>query len=83
MTNGNRKVKKSRTNGSYGAKCNMDKSCHQFSQESRHPHETARFIGQLQNSNGGFRRAAASGISSLENAFYVLKALMELTSWVG
>jgi len=48
-----------------------------------YPHETARFIGQLQNANGGFRRAAASGISSLENAFYALKALVELKRWVG
>jgi hypothetical protein len=48
-----------------------------------YPHETARFIGQLQNANGGFRRAAASGISSLENAFYALKALVELTRWEG
>jgi uncharacterized protein len=49
----------------------------------RYPHETARFIGQLQNANGGFRRAADSGISNLENAFYALKALVELTRWVG
>ena len=48
-----------------------------------YPHEAARFIGQLQNANGGFRRAADSGISNLENAFYALKALMELTHWVG
>ncbi len=47
----------------------------------RYPQETARFIGQLQNANGGFRRAVDSGISSLENAYYALKALMELTYW--
>jgi len=40
----------------------------------RYPQETASFIGQLQNANGGFRRAADSGISSLENAYYALKA---------
>jgi len=49
----------------------------------RYPQETARFIGQLQNANGGFRRAADSGISSLGNAFYALKALLELTRWEG
>jgi hypothetical protein len=47
----------------------------------RYPQEIARFIGQLQNANGGFRRAADSGISSLESAYYALKALMELTYW--
>ncbi len=46
----------------------------------RYPHETARFIGQLQNANGGFRRAADSGISSLENAYYALKALVQLNT---
>lgn len=29
----------------------------------RYPQETAKFIGQLQNANGGFRRAADSVIS--------------------
>ena len=48
-----------------------------------YPQQTARFIGQLQNANGGFRRAADSGISSLESAYYALKALMELTYWEG
>ena len=47
----------------------------------RYPQETARFIGQLQNANGGFRRAVESGISNLENAYYALKALRELTYW--
>ena len=47
----------------------------------RYPQETAKFIGQLQNANGGFRRAADSGISSLESAYYALKALMGLTYW--
>ncbi len=46
-------------------------------------HATARFIGQLQNANGGFRRAADSGISSLENSYYALKALVELSDEVG
>jgi len=45
-------------------------------------HETARFIGQLQNANGGFRRAYDSGISSLENSYYAVKALEELTHWL-
>jgi hypothetical protein len=49
----------------------------------RYPQETARFIGQLQNANGGFRRAVDSGISSLENAYYALKALVELSYWKG
>ena len=49
----------------------------------RYPQETAKFIGQLQNANGGFRRAADSGISSLENAYYALKALVELSYWKG
>jgi len=47
----------------------------------RFPQETARFIGQLQNANGGFRRAADSGISSFENAYYALKALVQLSYW--
>ena len=47
----------------------------------RCPQETARFIGQLQNANGGFRRAAGSGISSLESAYYALKALVQLSYW--
>ena len=45
-------------------------------------HETARFIGWLQNANGGFRRAYDSGISSLENSYYAIKALEELTYWL-
>ncbi len=49
----------------------------------RYPQETATFIGRLQNANGGFRRAADSGISSLENAYYALKALVELSYWKG
>jgi hypothetical protein len=49
----------------------------------QYPQETARFIGRLQNANGGFRRAADSGISSLESAYYALKALAELTYWEG
>jgi uncharacterized protein len=49
----------------------------------RYPQETARFIGQLQNANGGFRPAVDSGISSLENAYYALKALVELSYWKG
>jgi hypothetical protein len=49
----------------------------------RYPQETAKFIGQLQNANGGFRRAVDSGISRLENAYFALKALMELTYWKG
>ena len=49
----------------------------------RYPEQTARFISQLQNANGGFRRAADSGISSLENAYYALKALVELSYWKG
>jgi hypothetical protein len=49
----------------------------------RYPRETATFIGRLQNANGGFRRAADSGISSLENAYYALKALVELSYWKG
>ncbi len=49
----------------------------------RYPQETASFIGQLQNANGGFRRAADSGISSLRNAYYALKALVELGYWKG
>jgi penicillin V acylase-like amidase (Ntn superfamily) len=36
-------------------------------------------IGQLQNANGRFRWTADSGISSLENAYFALKALMEVT----
>ena len=47
----------------------------------RYPQETAKFIGQLQNANGGFRRAADSGISSLESAYYALKALVQLSYW--
>ena len=47
----------------------------------RYPQEITRFIGQLQNANGGFRRAADSGISSLENAYYALKALVQLSYW--
>jgi hypothetical protein len=47
----------------------------------RYPRETAQFIGQLQNANGGFRRAADPGISRLENAFYALNALLEFTRW--
>jgi hypothetical protein len=47
----------------------------------RYPQETARFIGQLQNANGGFRRAVDSGISSLQNAYYALTALVELGYW--
>jgi hypothetical protein len=46
-------------------------------------HETARFIGRLQNANGGFRRAYDSGISSLENAYYAVTALEELTYWLA
>jgi hypothetical protein len=46
-------------------------------------HQTARFIGQLQNANGGFRRAYDSGISSLENSYYAVKALEELTHWLA
>ena len=49
----------------------------------RYPQETAKFIGQLQNANGGFRRAVDSGISRLENAYYAFKALKELTYWKG
>ena len=49
----------------------------------RYPQETTGFIGQLQNANGGFRRAADSGISSLESAYYALKALVELSYWNG
>ena len=49
----------------------------------RYPQETARFIGQLQNANGGFRRAVDSGISSLKNAYYALTALVELGYWKG
>lgn len=49
----------------------------------RYQHETAQFIGQLQNANSGFRRAVDSGISSLENAYYALKALIELSYWKG
>ena len=49
----------------------------------RYPEATARFIGQLQNANGGFRRAVDSGISSLRNAYYALKALVELTRLEG
>ncbi len=45
-------------------------------------HETARFIGQLQNANGGFRRAYDSGISSLENSYYAVKAVEELAYWL-
>jgi hypothetical protein len=45
----------------------------------RYPRETAQFIGQLQNANGGFRRAVDPGISRLENAFYALNALLEFT----
>ena len=48
-----------------------------------YPQETARFIGQLQNANGGFRRAVDSGISRLQNAYFALKALKELTYWEG
>jgi hypothetical protein len=47
----------------------------------RYPQETGKFIGQLQNANGGFRRAADSGISSLESAYYALKALVQLSYW--
>lgn len=47
----------------------------------RYPQQTARFIGQLQNANGGFRRAVDSGISNLENAYYALKALVQLNYW--
>ena len=47
----------------------------------RYRQEIARFIGQLQNANGGFRRAVDSGISSLENAYYALKALVVLGYW--
>jgi hypothetical protein len=46
-----------------------------------YPQEITRFIGQLQNANGGFRRAADSGISSLESAYYALKALVQLSYW--
>lgn len=46
-------------------------------------HETARFIGRLQNANGGFRRAYDSGISSLENSCYAIKALEELKYWLA
>ena len=46
-------------------------------------HQTARFIGQLQNANGGFRRAYDSGISSPENAYYAVKALEELSHWLA
>jgi hypothetical protein len=49
----------------------------------RYIHKTARFIGRLQNANGGFRRAYDSGISSLENAYYAVKALEELTYWLA
>jgi hypothetical protein len=45
--------------------------------------ETARFIGQLQNANGGFRRAYDSGISSLENSCYAVKSIEELTYWLA
>ena len=45
-------------------------------------HETAKFIGRLQNANGGFRRAYDSGISSLENSYYAIKALEELAYWL-
>ena len=47
----------------------------------RYPQQTARFIGHLQNANGGFRRAVDSGISNLENAYYALKALVQLNYW--
>jgi hypothetical protein len=49
----------------------------------RYQQEAARFIGQLQNANGGFRRAVDSGISTLENTYYALKALIELSHWKG
>jgi hypothetical protein len=49
----------------------------------RYRQEIARFIGRLQSANGGFRRAAYSGISSLENTYYALKALVELGYWKG
>jgi uncharacterized protein len=49
----------------------------------RYRQEITRFIGRLQNANGGFRRAVDSGISSLENTYYALKALVELGFWKG
>jgi len=49
----------------------------------RYRQEITPFIGRLQNANGGFRRAVDSGISSLENTYYALKALVELGFWKG
>jgi hypothetical protein len=49
----------------------------------RYPQQTAQFIARLQNANGGFRRAADVGISSLENTYYAIRALVELSYWIG
>ncbi|MGB9372329.1 MAG: hypothetical protein WCB79_10430 [Halobacteriota archaeon] len=52
-----------------------------MNERPRYPYETAQFIGQLRNANARFMRTADSGISSLENAYFALKALIELTYW--
>ena len=54
--------------------------CGAVNERPRYPQEIARFIGQLQNANGGFRRAADSGISSLESLLRA-QGVVELTYW--
>lgn len=40
-----------------------------------YPRATRAFVTACQNHNGGFRRARAGGISTLENSFYAVKSL--------
>jgi len=45
--------------------------------------QSERAVAGRSDANGGLRRALDSGVSSLENTYYALKALVELSHWEG